>query len=58
MCIRDSYGALYLKCPVPEGIPAMKVVITYEGQSCEYVITYDGSGMRDQVEFLGNEIVD
>lgn len=36
----------------------MKVVITYEGQSCEYVITYDGSGIRDQVEFLGNEIVD
>ena len=54
----QNYGALYLKCPVPEGIPAMKVVITYEGQSCEYVITYDGSGMRDQVEFLGNEIVD
>lgn len=43
---------LYLKCPVPEGIPMMKVVITYEDQSSEYVITYDGSGMREQIEIL------
>lgn len=54
----QNNGALYIKCPVPEGIPAMKVVITYEDQSSEYVITYDGSGMREQVEFLMSEVVE
>lgn len=54
----QNYGAFYLNCPVPEGIPAIKVVITYEDQSAEYMITYDGSGMRDQVELLKSEVVE
>ena len=42
----------YLQCPVPEGIPMIKVVITYENQRAEYVIAYDGSGMRPEIEVL------
>ena len=41
--------ALYLKCVVPEGIPHMKVVMSYEGQVSEYIIRYDGVGNRAQV---------
>lgn len=48
--------ALYLQCPVPEGIPSLKVVIEDDEQRVGYVITYDGSGMRDQIELLTGEI--
>lgn len=48
--------AFYLQCPVPEGIPMLKVVIEDEEQRVDYVITYDGSGMRKQVEVLSGEL--
>lgn len=44
--------ALYLQCPVSEGIPSLKVVIEDDEQRVDYVITYDGIGMRDQIELL------
>ena len=44
--------ALYLKCVVPEGIPHIKVVMSYEDQVSEYIIRYDGVGNRAQVEYL------
>ena len=48
--------ALYLQCPVPEGIPRLKVVIEDDEQRVDYMITYDGIGMRDQIELLTGEI--
>ena len=48
--------ALYLQCPVPEGIPRLKVVIEDDEQRVDYVITYDGIGMQDQIELLTGEI--
>lgn len=53
--LQDREG-LYLQCPVPEGIPRLKVVIEDDEQRVDYVITYDGSGMRDQIELLTGEI--
>lgn len=48
--------AFYLQCPVPEGIPMLKVTIEDEEQRVDYVITYDGSGMRKQIEVLTGEL--
>ena len=41
-----------LKCIVPEGIPQIKIVIEYKGNQAEYLVTYDGMGLRSQIEFL------
>lgn len=41
-----------LKCIVPEGIPQMKIVIEYKENEVEYLVTYDGIGIRPQIEYL------
>lgn len=53
--LKDRQG-FYLQCPVPEGIPMLKVVMEDDDQRIDYIITYDGSGMREQVELLTGEL--
>lgn len=48
----QNNDGFYLQCPVPEGIPMMKVVISYQNRRVEYIIAYDGSGMRPDIEVL------
>ena len=41
-----------LKFMIPEGIPQVKIVIKYEENQAEYLVTYDGMGSRSQIEYL------
>ncbi len=44
-----------LNCELPEGIPHTKIVVEYKENRVEYFITYDGAGIRSQIEYLEYE---
>lgn len=44
-----------LNCGLPEGIPHTKIVVEYKENRAEYLITYDGSGTRPQIEYIEYE---
>lgn len=48
----EQNQVIEVRCLVPEGIPNLKVVMEYKEKRVEYLITYDGRGDREQIEYL------
>lgn len=53
--IVEDKQVIDLNCLVPEGIPNLKILVEYKDYKGQYLVSYDGSGERPQIEYLESE---